>query len=111
MPAWIVVGVYFLVPILAWRRTREMPGATKTENRVKKCGNACLAWGVIGVILASLAALQLLYVRVSPETQRTWTEHFFDMWLFWAVPLGVGLAIKVGQTAREKQKKQRPDEA
>jgi hypothetical protein len=97
---WIVIGIYVLVPILAWRRTREKPGATITETRVRKCGNAFLAWGVIGIILASLAAWQL--TTLHPES--VWISHFLEMWLFWAAPLGLGLAVRLGQAMREKKK-------
>jgi hypothetical protein len=97
---WIVVGVYILVPVLAWRRTRERPEATKNENRVRKCGNAFLAWGVIGMVLASLAALQLTTLH----RERVWIEHFLDMWLFWAAPTALGLAIRIGQAARERKR-------
>ncbi|MDR2125025.1 MAG: hypothetical protein LBP38_08635 [Desulfovibrio sp.] len=100
MLKWIVIGVYVLVPIIAWRRTAEKPGATKTETRVRKCGNAFLAWGVTGIVLASLAAWQLTLLY--PE--RAWLIHFLEMWLFWAAPLGMGLAVKVGQALREKRK-------
>ncbi|MDR2603746.1 MAG: hypothetical protein LBC55_00120 [Desulfovibrio sp.] len=100
MLKWIVIGVYVLVPIIAWRRTREKPGATKTETRVNKCGNAFLAWGVIGILLASPAAWQLTLLY--PDS--AWIKHFLEMWLFWAAPLGLGLAVKAGQAMREKKK-------
>jgi hypothetical protein len=99
MLKWIVIGIYVLAPIVAWRRTRGKPGASKTETRLRKCGNAFLAWGVIGAVLASLAAWQL----TSLHQGRTWISHFLEMWLFWAAPLGLALAVKVGQSMREKK--------
>ncbi|MDR2800388.1 MAG: hypothetical protein LBB52_03870 [Desulfovibrio sp.] len=118
---WLVIIIYFGVPVLAYRRTKAAEGETKTERILPKLKNAFLSMSIVGAALAALAASTLASIKPVEagdnwlyRFHESWTGlglpfgdhifYFIDMWLFWGLPLGLFVICLAKEKAARKKR-------
>ncbi|MDR3176746.1 MAG: hypothetical protein LBU06_09485 [Desulfovibrio sp.] len=118
---WLVIIIYFGVPVLAYRRTKAAAGETKTERILPKLKNAFLSMGIVGAALGAFAAATLASIK-SVDAADNWLYRFYeswtglglplgtqifyfvDMWMIWGLPLGLFvICIAKDKAARKKR--------
>ncbi|MDR1490714.1 MAG: hypothetical protein LBS65_09605 [Desulfovibrio sp.] len=118
---WLVIIIYFGVPILAYRRTKAAADGTKTERMLPKLKNAFLGMGIVGAVLGAVAAATLASIKSVDagdnwlyRLYESWTGlglplgtqifYFIDMWLIWGLPLGLFVICLAKEKASRKKR-------
>lgn len=81
------------LPVLAFAVARIRYGSSTAEKFCRRSGNAFLALTALSVPVCVF----LVHVITSSEPGITFTQALTRVWLFWAIPLGGFIIMRLGE--------------